>query len=194
MGKIYIARHGESKANVENRLALSDSPLTKKGIAQAKATAEFFANKKISAIYTSPYKRAFDTAMIIGKKLQLIPIIIDSLVDVNAGILEGYVIGKQWKDRAKNPWHYKIRNAENLSDVQARVIPAYKRIRKSGNILIVAHRDVNRILVQHLGKIPKSKIMEIDHPNDCVYAYDKKGLRYYMNGKEFSGYCKWNGY
>jgi probable phosphoglycerate mutase len=200
MGTVYIARHGESKANVEHRLAYPDSPLTKKGIAQAKKLAEFLADKKISVIYTTPYKRALETAKIINKKLGVKIYLVKEFVDTDFGILNGRKIDSSDKElysylliRRKNPLDYKIPKAENLTDVMKRVIPALKKIMRQNphdSVLIVAHRDVNRVIVQTLGKIPKEKVLEIEDPHDCVYIFDKNKLIYYLKGKEAEGYLK----
>jgi len=200
MGTLYIARHGESKANVENKLAYPNSPLTKKGIVQARSLAEFLADKKISAIYTTPFKRALETAKIINEKLGVKIHLIKEFVDTNFGILKGRKIDSSDKElysylliRRKNPLDYKIPKAENLTNVMKRVIPSLKKIMRQNphdSVLIVAHRDVNRVIVQTLGKIPKEKVLEIEDPHDCIYIFYKNKLRYYLKGKETEGYLK----
>ncbi|MGT2950727.1 histidine phosphatase family protein [Streptococcus cuniculi] len=63
-------RHGETLFNTQNRVqGWSDSPLTEKGIAQAQAVADYFADKGIDfeAVYSSTQERATDTAKIVAK-------------------------------------------------------------------------------------------------------------------------------
>lgn len=69
MGHLYFVRHGETVWNVENKICgATDSPLTEKGRAQAKATGEMILEKgiKFDEIIYSPLSRAKDTALIIS--------------------------------------------------------------------------------------------------------------------------------
>lgn len=70
MNTFYLVRHGQ-QIPVAGDPALSDH-----GIKQAKATANFFKDKDITAIFSSPIKRAKMTAEIIAEELQL-PLAID---------------------------------------------------------------------------------------------------------------------
>ena len=71
MHTIYWVRHGENKANITKEFSYKyvDYSLTPKGIQQAQQTARFFRNKNIQTIYTSPLKRAVETAEIIARAL-----------------------------------------------------------------------------------------------------------------------------
>ena len=64
--ELYIARHGETESNAAGRMQGGgvDTPLTPKGIAQAKALGETITGIDFDAIYSSPLKRAMDTARI----------------------------------------------------------------------------------------------------------------------------------
>lgn len=65
MLKFYLIRHGEKKK------IQGDPSLTILGQKQAETTGEFFINKNIDYIFTSPSKRTIQTADIIAKKLGL---------------------------------------------------------------------------------------------------------------------------
>lgn len=65
MGHIYFVRHGESVWNVENKICgVTDSPLSKRGHAQAIETGKAFVEQGLTAdeILYSPLQRAADTA------------------------------------------------------------------------------------------------------------------------------------
>jgi len=68
MNKIFFMRHGENIANITKEFSYKnvDYSLTEKGILQAKQTAEYFLNKEINFIYSSPLKRAYETAKVIS--------------------------------------------------------------------------------------------------------------------------------
>jgi broad specificity phosphatase PhoE len=66
MLKIFLIRHGETDYTAEKRYCGAiDAPLNKKGIRQAHQLKRLLGNKKIDVVYTSPLKRAVQTAEII---------------------------------------------------------------------------------------------------------------------------------
>lgn len=74
MGKdrtIYLIRHGAvyEEGEIHRCLGHTDVPLTKRGERQAGKTAEWFRDKEIRNIYTSPLQRCVKTAQIIRKQL-----------------------------------------------------------------------------------------------------------------------------
>ena len=91
MNKVFLLRHGENLANITSELSYLkvDYSLTTKGKLQAYQTAAYFRDKAIQLIYTSPLKRAVETAQIIGEELGIEPVIIENLREFNVGFLEG---------------------------------------------------------------------------------------------------------
>src|SRR5207248_10883393 len=66
--RILLARHGETVFNVEGRWqGQSDSPLTERGLAQARELARALADEPIAAVYSSDLGRAVDTAAEVAK-------------------------------------------------------------------------------------------------------------------------------
>src|SRR5947209_6035413 len=61
--RIVLARHGETVFNVEGRWqGQSDSPLTARGLAQARELARALADESLAAVYSSDLGRAIATA------------------------------------------------------------------------------------------------------------------------------------
>jgi broad specificity phosphatase PhoE len=60
--KVYIVRHGESQDLANNLFQRSDSPLTEVGLRQAKTVAKRFKDLEVDEIWSSPMKRAYQTA------------------------------------------------------------------------------------------------------------------------------------
>ncbi len=91
MNQLHLVRHGENKANITKEFSykLVDYQLNKKGRLQAQQAAAALKGKSIQAIYTSPLKRAYQTAEIIGEALDLNPILSEAFREVNVGDLEG---------------------------------------------------------------------------------------------------------
>lgn len=57
--KLYIARHGETTWNAQNKVSgRTDVPLTEKGMEQARRLAERMSGLPIDVIFASPLQRA----------------------------------------------------------------------------------------------------------------------------------------
>jgi len=90
MNRLYLVRHGENPANINKQFSSRriDFPLTAKGVLQAQQTAEHLAGKGVHAIYTSPMRRAVQTAEIIGARLGLPVTALEELREIDVGELE----------------------------------------------------------------------------------------------------------
>jgi broad specificity phosphatase PhoE len=93
---VYLVRHGENPANLSREFSykLVNYFLTEKGIRQAEQTAAYFASqlggrRTVDAVYSSPLKRALQTAEIIGAATGHRVATIEELREVNVGSLEG---------------------------------------------------------------------------------------------------------
>lgn len=70
--RLYLIRHAESQGNAEMRLqGRVDFPLTERGRRQAEALARRLSRQSIAAVYSSPMRRALDTAQAIAQRLGL---------------------------------------------------------------------------------------------------------------------------
>jgi broad specificity phosphatase PhoE len=87
----YFVRHGESVGNQSGRIqGREDSPLTETGVGHARSAGQWFADKSIELIYTSPLLRAHTTAQEIAKEIGLAePTVLDDLIELDTGVLSG---------------------------------------------------------------------------------------------------------
>jgi probable phosphoglycerate mutase len=87
---ILLARHGETDWNRENRFqGHADPPLNETGRAQAAQLATALAAEPLAAVYSSPLRRAFETAQILAAPHGLEPVPVDALREVDVGSWEG---------------------------------------------------------------------------------------------------------
>ncbi|HHT65016.1 MAG TPA: histidine phosphatase family protein, partial [Clostridiales bacterium] len=71
---IYLTRHGQTDWNAQKRTqGVHNSHLSRLGICQAEELAERLSSESISHLYSSPLDRAYQTAVIVGKKYGIIP-------------------------------------------------------------------------------------------------------------------------
>lgn len=83
---LYCIRHGESSYNAEGRIqGQSDVPLSELGRRQSAAVAKALDNLPIDAIYSSPLRRAMQTAEPIAEALKLAIQTDPRLMEVHAG-------------------------------------------------------------------------------------------------------------
>ncbi|MBE6051513.1 MAG: histidine phosphatase family protein [Clostridium sp.] len=91
MTEIYLTRHGQTLWNLEKRLqGQGDSPLTEAGIEGAKLLGERLKNIDLDVIYTSPIKRALQTAKLIKGDRNIKLVEEDGLMEINFGEYEGH--------------------------------------------------------------------------------------------------------
>lgn len=98
MTHIFLVRHGENVANLTKELSCRwvDYSLTPKGILQVEQTAAHFlaareagrAGYHIDGVYSSPLKRAKETAEIIARRLGLPFVVMDNFREIDVGDLE----------------------------------------------------------------------------------------------------------
>lgn len=87
---IVLVRHGETDWNRDNRFqGHADPPLNDAGREQARALAEDLRFETFAAVYTSPLRRAAETAAILGAELGLPPVEHASLMEVDVGSWSG---------------------------------------------------------------------------------------------------------
>ena len=88
--RIVLVRHGETDWNRDNRFqGHADPPLNDTGRAQASALAANLAGMALAAAYTSPLRRARETAEVLGAALALTPVDDSSLMEIDVGSWSG---------------------------------------------------------------------------------------------------------
>lgn len=126
MTYIYFIRHAHPDYSIHDD---SLRPLNEKGLNESKKVTEFLISKKIDVLFSSPYKRAFDTIKDFSEISNLKINIIDNFKERK---IEDYwisdkefnqLVEKQWKD-----FKYSLPNGESLKEVQKRNIMALNNI------------------------------------------------------------------
>jgi len=156
--KLYFVRHGESEANLlwEFSNRGFKHGLTKRGIEQAETLARNLRGVPFSQVYTSPIKRAYQTAEILSEALDIPMEVTDALREFDCGVLEGKSDPESWAifDRVfeqwqQGQWEECIPEGESHLQIQARFIPFIDEIiqnRKDENILLVGHGGTYRCM------------------------------------------------
>lgn len=174
MGRIYITRHGETEWNIIRKMqGHRDSPLTELGIKQANWLSERLHDINIDYIYSSPLKRALDTASIIkgNRDIDIIPA--DELKEIYLGSWEGNLVDdieKEYPSIHYNFWNephlYEPIDGETFSDLSSRVGMFFDNLKEKhieDDVLIVAHAVVLKSLLNYITYKDISKLWNGPH-------------------------------
>jgi broad specificity phosphatase PhoE len=172
MAKLILARHGETAWNVEKIFrGRADVDLDEVGIKQAELLGKCLSDWKLEAIYSSPLKRALDTANIIARYQKVSVCIAEGLIDFDFGEWQSLpeqevkrlypAILDEWHD---NPHKVKMPGGESLEDVRRRVVELVNDVlsRHQGNVLLVSHRVVIKVLICYLLGLDNSHFWNIN--------------------------------
>lgn len=154
---ILLIRHGETAWNREEIFrGRADVALNETGLKQAQLLAEYLKDEKIAEIYSSPLKRALQTAEKIASYQNLEVNISNELNDFDFGLWQGLPLDQVKKefpdifDKWRNyPHLVKIPGAENLEEVRRRALSLVNKVinRNQGIIAMVSHRVINKVLI-----------------------------------------------
>lgn len=158
MINLIMVRHGEIPSNLNKVYAgMSDEELTVKGTRQAKEAVGKLKELNIRAIYSSPVRRALQTAEIINEEIGVQLIVENAFREMKMGPWEGlseYDIAgtypEEWNVWQKRPDELVLPGRETLHELLARVLKGIQGIYKQGieeNIVIITHVAIIRIIL-----------------------------------------------
>ena len=179
---IYLARHGQTDWNIQDRIQGNDVPLNERGRQEAKICGQKLVSFKIDCIIASDLPRAKETAHIINKFLS-VPIRFDArLREVSWGDLQGKlrteVSDVEWDALKYNPAQI---HAESLTDVYRRIKSFFDEIDVSQNTLIVTHAgDIE--MVKYLSQYSdffdqalfEKAIQDLEIKNTALFRWNKQ--------------------
>jgi len=182
--KILLIRHGHVEGIEPERFrGRADLPLTRRGMAEARAVAARVASGwKPVKVYTSPLARCVATGAAIADACGAASAIIDDLVDRDYG-------ARQWKTgqeaEAEDPRLYaawrmsphlvRFPSGESLQDLAARTADVLRLAlarHPADTIVLVGHDSVNRALLLQLLDQPLSSYWRLAQTPCCINEID----------------------
>ncbi|MEW6364456.1 MAG: histidine phosphatase family protein [Acidobacteriota bacterium] len=162
--KLYLIRHGETDWNKSNLVqGWSESDLNANGQWQAEMLAKRFqqSGERLTAVYTSPLRRALQTAMPTAEMAGIRPVEDPDLREMRCGAWEGLnfdelkVIHPEafqaWADSAENRI---LGGGESIRDLLERAVGSLGRIvgahEDGDSVAVFTHGGVIRVLLAHL--------------------------------------------
>lgn len=148
--RLFLVRHGETAWNREDRVqGFRDVELNALGRRQAEAIASSFRDEDVQAVYSSPLRRALETARLIAEAHGLRVVTDDRLKELNQGVLEGLTyemmrakygdLLKEWREK---PATLKMPEGESMEELQARCWDLVQKLPQehpNGTVVVVSH-------------------------------------------------------
>ena len=166
--EIYIIRHGQTVWNIDRRLqGRSDIELTEEGRKMAFESGQVLKSTHFDRIYSSPLKRAYETAVLFSGGRDIPIIKDDRLLELCFGEYEGRLAGEMEKDEScsfryffSNPELYTPgKGGETLDELCERaadfLINEIEPLSSTcERVMIVAHGAMNKALLRYIKKNP----------------------------------------
>lgn len=179
---ILLLRHGETEWNLERRYqGRFDSPLTQRGMAQARAIGRLLATvpeAASAAIVASPQGRARRTAEIIlghfnaGAELRLD----DRLRELSLGSWDGLTYAEVSKRSpaifegdGRYDWYFRSPDGESYDVFAGRIADWLSEQEQSASIIVVAHGLVTRILRGLYAGLPRAAALTLPVGQDRIF-------------------------
>lgn len=180
---LYLVRHGETPWNRRGLFqGTTDVPLSATGRAQAETLAAALRGVDFHAGYTSPLRRARETAerVLRGRGVPLVEV--PGLRELSYGLWQGRGMepagrcspGLEWRWR-HDPWRVRFPGGETLEEVRERAAAALERIlhaHPGETVLVSGHGHLNRVLLIHALGWPRERFWEIEQPNASCWRME----------------------
>lgn len=159
--RVFLVRHGATTLTAEDRFAGSSNvSLSDEGRRQVTSLAQRLEHEEIDAVYCSPLDRTIETASILARPHGLEPLPDEGLREIDYGHWEGLKrseIEERYADEyaawQEDPFTIGPTGGESGVNVLNRALPVMRRIVEANrhrNVLVVAHKGTNRILISSL--------------------------------------------
>ena len=170
--RMWLIRHGEPETDAQGRCYGSlDWGLSDRGQFQAQMAAQALSEEPLTAVYSSPRRRARQSAEFLATAKGLAVQILEGLCEIDFGDFEGLTyeeIQRQYPEQYQHwmtrPTETHFPGGESFAQMQARVIATTTKLRQchqGQSIAIVSHGGVNRIVLAEALGMPSTHIFRI---------------------------------
>jgi phosphoserine phosphatase len=189
-GMLVLVRHGETAWNVgEIFRGRADIELNEMGRRQASLVAAHLSELSVDAVFSSPLKRAMDTAEAIAAPHASGVTVAHGLNDLAFGEWEGKSVDlvrrsypEQFEMWESHPERVTLPGGESLKDVRERalgVVDAALALRMRG-VVLVSHRVVNKLIILALLGLGESCFWNVTVDPCSVTIFRHDGGRFVL--------------
>lgn len=183
MTHLVLIRHGRTEWNrVERFRGRADLALDEVGMKQAEITAERADEWPISAIYSSPLRRALTTAEAMGRRFNLEVKLLPGIIDIDYGEWQGLSpeeaaardndLYTKWLE---SPHMVKFPGGESLTEVRERAASAIDDVvaqHSGATVALVSHKVVCQIMILSLLGLDNSHFWQISQDVCAVNLFE----------------------
>jgi len=148
--RLLLVRHGQIRANLDDLWhGSTDAELTPQGVEEARLVAAHLARARpnVAAVYTSPLRRARDTAGRIATAIGVAVVVTPGLAEYGIGVLEGETFADlaarhRFFEQSVADVDWAPPGGESLGAVGARVVGAWRDIaaqHPASEVVVVSH-------------------------------------------------------
>jgi broad specificity phosphatase PhoE len=176
---VFLLRHGETGWNKQGRvMGRTQVPLDADGIKQIQKIAPLVATLELDGIYTSPLRRAVQTARVVAEGTNLPICKSEGLNEIAFGEWAGrhfddLIDEALYRRFIKSPARTVLPGGETISDVQRRGLSVINEAAQNvpgGRFLFVSHGDVIRAILSHYIKLPLNEYRRLRVDNGSLSA------------------------
>jgi broad specificity phosphatase PhoE len=184
MTEVTLARHGETEWNVaEIFRGRIDIGLSQNGQRQAELLGEYLSRCRLEAVYSSPLRRALETAEVVAGRHKMGVATAAGLIDLDYGQWQGLSqqevkekYGELYQEWHDHPERVRMPSGESLDDVRQRALEVVSEAaRYEGRVILVSHRVVNKVLICALLGLDNSHFWNIKQDTGAIttFAHDR---------------------
>ena len=181
--RLYLVRHGQVEGHKEKRYnGQANVPLTPLGREESARVCDSLADIPLDAVYSSDLDRSRYCAELVAAAHKLTVSTCESLRELHIGNWEGRTWAElqeaypeDWQSRLRNLVNFQVPGGESLQDVADRIRPTIQKIITShpgGNVVLVAHGGVNRIVLLDAIGAPLKQAFSIEQDYGCLNIID----------------------
>ena len=184
MRQLTLIRHGVTAWNKTGQFqGHTDIPLSAEGQKQARVLAKHLAKatETVDLVYSSPLKRAVETAEIVFPQFEIIQD--ERLKEIHFGIFEGHTqteneASELWGKWYADPFKRKAPQGESYEDVRLRAVAWMESLPELERIVAVAHSGTIQMLLSY--------VLGLEHPlwRKRFYLRHSSITRILFKGKE----------
>jgi broad specificity phosphatase PhoE len=198
--EIILARHGETAWNRDEIFrGRADVPLNGLGQKQAELLSGYLSGSPVEAVYSSPLKRALETAAAIAGRHGLEVRVAPGLNDMHFGDWQGMPVAdvrekysREFGDWSEHPEKVRIPGGESLEDVGKRALGVVEEVVNGygGTVVLVSHRVVNKVLICALLGLDNSHFWNLRQDTCGITVFSHDRGRFVLTGHNNTSYLE----
>ncbi|MEG6523748.1 alpha-ribazole phosphatase [Desulfotomaculum sp. 1211_IL3151] len=188
---IYLIRHGALETKGGKRfIGQIDLPMSADGLTQVKRLGQELSYVRFRQIFCSDLQRSRQTAEMIAAKHKLAPNVCPELREIHLGEWEGRYFEEirrrfpsEFIQRGKDIANFCTPGGESFNQCNQRVLAKLAKMVRTttGNILIVGHAGVNRLILCHVLGMPIENMFRISQDYGCLNLISYSNEKYRVN-------------